>query len=1034
VKLIEQVTLLFQEGRSDKVYEADLLEVGAGQYVVNFRYGRRGAALKDGTKTPVPVSMAEARKAFDKLVQSKLDTGYVRAGHPSAGLPPPPPRPAASTPAAAGGPAATPGAPAAPPGASARESTLLQQLTQEVSTRRWFRSTEVRATARPLERVIWRVGELRVRAAEPILLPMLERAKPLRAYCIAAALGRLGSAQSVSALGRLYGDPGTPDMVRRIATEALLQLSDEATRREFRQDLMGKLPTALRDAAQAGNAETFGQELDKLLAAGGKDPYAVLETVYLVDSEVSRPALLRVLRAAPFQRGAVKALRHIFKMAEYRRDGEVFGLIAWRYEKERAVSRSGREGFNKATRLFLRRRVWRTLRRMGQIEDSDFVKMAVGVLLAFSDEDAVPELSTTSGYGRNREEHHWGAFAPYWAFNHLLHGRSRRLVAVPHRLTFFAKWKPRSDAEVREREESFPELWDRTPQGLMHLLDESRCAPVHTFAARALRALPAFLAQLDADSVAMLLDKPYEPTAQLGLDLAIERVNARGEPRALVLAAARSPYAPARKQAFRWLDALRDVLLKDLSFLAALAISPQTETRQYVASLLRGSVMPDDVAEAFIRHLLQAARKLGPNDGPLAADVKLLVLAALGPLGRPPGTEVLIELLGHPLVEVQELGGELLLRRDLRTEPVPPEVLGHLLQSASASLRTLGLRLLGKMPDAAFLANEDVLARLASSPHPDVRQGIRPLIGRLVTLDAAAGARVLEMLVAALLRRRLPEGVPEHVAALITGELATAFHAVSAETVWRLLDSEDGTAQSLGAALLEKRGDALTVDVARAVKLAGHDVLKVREWAWHWMESHLSVVRADLAAAVRLLDTRWDDARAFAFRYFRERFAPEDYTLEVLVSVADSVRTDVQTFGREMLARSFREEDGPELLLRLSEHPAPPVQLFATHYLDRFASGNVALVEKLVPYFNRVLNQVNKGRAARGRVLEFLRKEGRRDEVAGRQVVDVLHRLSATIAIENRAAALEAMLAIGKAQPAVPLPVRLKPVEVRRGV
>jgi predicted DNA-binding WGR domain protein len=1034
VKLIEQVTLLFQEGKSDKVYEVDLLEVGAGQYVVNFRYGRRGTALKDGTKTPAPVSMAEARKAFDKLVQSKLDTGYVRAGHPSTGLPPPTPRPAAPTPVSAGGPAAaaSPGAPPAPPGASARERTLLQQLTQEASTRRWFRSTEVRATARPLERVIWRVGELRIRAAEPILLPMLERATPLRAYCIAAALGRLGSGQSVSALGRLYGDAGTPDMVRRIATEALLQLSDEATRREFRQDLMGKLPSPLRDAAQAGTAEAFGQELDKHLASG-KDPYAVLETVYLVDSEVTRPALLRVLRTAPFQRGAVKALRHVFKMAEYRRDGEVFGIIAWRYEKERSTNRSGRDGFGKSTRLFLRRRIWRTLRRMGQIEDPDFVKLAVGVLLAFSDADAVPELTTSSGYGRNREEHYWGPFAPYWAFNHLLYGRSRRLVAVNHKLAFYAKWRPREDSEA-QREESFPELWDRTPQGLMHLLDESRCAPVHTFGARALRSLPAFLAQLDEDAVAMLLEKPYAPTAQLGLDLAIERVNARGEPRTLVLAAARSPYAPARQQAFRWLDALRDVLLKDLGFLAALAISPQTETRQYVANLLRGSVLPDDVAEAFIRHLLQAARKLGPNDGPLAADVKQLVLAALGPLGRPPGTEVLIELLGHPLVEIQELGGELLLRRDLRTEPVPPEVLGHLLQSASASLRTLGLRLLGKMPDDAFRANEAVLGRLASSPHPDVRQGIRPLLGRLVALDAEAGARVVETLVTALLRRRLPEGVPEHVASLLSGELAVAFRAVPADMVWRLLDSEDGTAQSLGAELLEKRGDSLAVDVPRAVKLAGHDVLKVREWAWRWLEGHMSDVRADLATAVRLLDTRWDDARAFAFRYFRERFAPEDYTLEVLVSVADSVRPDVQTFGREMLARSFREEDGPELLLRLSEHPSPAVQLFATHYLDRFAGGNVAMVEKLVPYFNRVLNQVNKGRAARSRVLEFLRKEGRRNEAAGRQVMDVLHRLSATIAIENRAAALEAMLAIGKAQPAVPLPVRLKPVEVRRGV
>ena len=1032
MKLLEQVTLLFQEGKSDKVYEVDLLEVGAGQHVVNFRYGRRGAALKDGTKTPVPVSMAEARKAFDKLVQSKLDTGYVRAGHPSTGLPPPPPpRPSAPTPSPAGAASAAPAGP--PPGASERERTLLQQLTQEVSTRRWFRSTEVRAQPRPLERVIWRVGELRLRAAEPILLPMLERATPLRAYCVAAALGRLGSAQSVSVLGRLYGDPATPDMVRRIATEALLQLSDEATRAEFRQDLMGKLPAELRAAAQTGNAEAFGQALDKHLAASGKEPYAVLETMYLVDSEAVRPSLLRVLRTAPFQRGFVKALRHVFKMAEYRRDGEVFGLIGWRYEKERA-SRTSREGFAKATRLFLRRRIWRTLRRLGQIESPDFVKMAVGVLLAFSDADAVPELSTSKGYGRNREEIHWEAFSPYWAFNHLLHGRSTRFVTLERKLAFYAKWKPRSDTDSQKREESFPALWERTPQGLMHLLDESHCAPVHTFAARALRALPAFLAQLDADAVAMLLEKPYAPTAQLGLDLAVERVNARGEPRALVLAAASSPYAPARQQAFRWLNALRDVLLKDLAFLAALAISPQTETRQYVATLLRGSVLPDDVAEAFIRQLLQAARKLGPNDGALAADVKLLVLAALGPLGRPPATEVLLELLGHPLVEIQELGGELLLRRDLRSEPVPPEVLAHLLQSASASLRTLGLRLLGKMPDTAFLANEEVLGRLASSPHPEVRQGIRPLIGRLLTLDAAAGGRVVELLVGALLRRRLPEGGPEHVKALLTSELAAAFWAMPAEAVWRLLDSEDATAQELGGQLLDRRGEALTVDLMRAVKLAGHDVLKVREWAWRWFEAHVPEARADLATAVRLLDTRWDDARAFAFRYFRERFAPEDYALEVLVSVADSVRTDVQTFGRELLARSFREVDGPELLLRLSEHPAPPVQLFATHYLERFASGSAALVEKLVPYFIRVLSQVNKGRAARGRVLDFLRKEGQRNEVAGRQAMDVLHRLSATIAIENRAAALEAMLAIGKAQPAIPLPLRLKPVEVRRGV
>jgi hypothetical protein len=39
MKLIKQTRLVFVEGKSDKVYEVDLCEVGANQFVVNFRYG-----------------------------------------------------------------------------------------------------------------------------------------------------------------------------------------------------------------------------------------------------------------------------------------------------------------------------------------------------------------------------------------------------------------------------------------------------------------------------------------------------------------------------------------------------------------------------------------------------------------------------------------------------------------------------------------------------------------------------------------------------------------------------------------------------------------------------------------------------------------------------------------------------------------------------------------------------------------------------------------------------------------------------------
>jgi predicted DNA-binding WGR domain protein len=1023
VKLLEQVTLLFQEGKSDKVYEVDLLEVSPGQCVVNFRYGRRGTALKDGSKTPVPVPQAEAKRVFDKLVQSKLDSGYLPGGAP--GTPASPP--------ASRAPASPPPRVEAPAGTSPRERTLLQQLQQEASARQWFRRADVRAQPRKLERVIWRAGELRLRAAEPLLLPLLERAQPLRAYSLVAALGRLGSEASVSTLGRLYGEASTPDMVRRMATEALLQLSDEATRADFRRDMLETLPPALREPARAGNAEAFGQALDAHLASGKADALDVLESLYRVDSETVRPALLRVLRTVPFTVQSVRVLRHLFKAAEYRRDGEVFGLIAWRYEKERSLGASRPRAYTLRTRKYLRRRVWRTLRRLGELESPDFVKMAVGVLLAFSDADASP--TAESDWGPRR---HWYAYSPYWAFNHLLYRESSRYEANPNALYFQLKTGHRFGGHAPDvREEAFPKLWERTPAGLLHLLDESRCAPVHEFAARALRACPDFLAQLDVDAVAMLLERPYEPTARLGFELASQRLDAKREPRALLLAVARSAYAPARQQAFRWMDELRHVLVEDSGFVAGLATAPHAETRAYAANLVRGSVLSAQTVQALVGRLVAALLSLkAKEDGPVAVDVARVVLAALGPVSRTVGLDVVRDLLAHPLPEVQELGGELLLRRDLRTEPVPDELLQLLVQAEHAPLRALGLRLLALLAEseASLLAQEELLTRLATSRVPDVRTAVRPLLGRLLAASPAAGARVVEALLDALLRRRLPEGVPAHVASVLSEELAPALASLPAETTWRLLESEDAAAQGVGAALLARRGVELTVEVPRVTRLAGHDVLAVREWAWRWLEAHVPEVRAELSTAVGLLDSRWEDARAFGFRYFRERFAPEDFSLEVLVSVADSVRKDVQAFGRELLTRSFREADGPELLLRLSEHPAPAVQLFATNYLERFASGKPALVEQLAPYFIRVLSQVNRGRVARQRVLGFLQREGRGTEASGRVAMEVLHRMSATIAIEHRAAALEAMLAIAKAQPSLPVPFQVRPVEVRRAV
>ena len=72
---IQSASLYFREGNSDKEYRAAIEPKGDG-YVVNFAYGRRGGTLNAGTKTPVPVPEAEAIKAFDKLIASKVAKGY----------------------------------------------------------------------------------------------------------------------------------------------------------------------------------------------------------------------------------------------------------------------------------------------------------------------------------------------------------------------------------------------------------------------------------------------------------------------------------------------------------------------------------------------------------------------------------------------------------------------------------------------------------------------------------------------------------------------------------------------------------------------------------------------------------------------------------------------------------------------------------------------------------------------------------------------------------------------------------------------
>ena len=73
--VIESANLYYKEGVSDKVYHATIEDISNG-YVVNFSYGRRGGALKTGSKTQNPTNLEDAKTIFNNLVKEKTSKGY----------------------------------------------------------------------------------------------------------------------------------------------------------------------------------------------------------------------------------------------------------------------------------------------------------------------------------------------------------------------------------------------------------------------------------------------------------------------------------------------------------------------------------------------------------------------------------------------------------------------------------------------------------------------------------------------------------------------------------------------------------------------------------------------------------------------------------------------------------------------------------------------------------------------------------------------------------------------------------------------
>ena len=93
--------------------------------------------------------------------------------------------------------------------------------------------------------------------------------------------------------------------------------------------------------------------------------------------------------------------------------------------------------------------------------------------------------------------------------------------------------------------------------------------------------------------------------------------------------------------------------------------------------------------------------------------------------------------------------------------------------------------------------------------------------------------------------------------------------------------------------------------------------------------------------------------------------------------------------------------------------------------MERFASGDLDKLKQLEFYFITVLSQVNKGRTAKDRVLNFLKNEAMKLPEAAELVARILDRLSLTVAIGDKASSIEIMRDIHQKYPHIQMPISL---------
>lgn len=1096
MKLIEQRKLFFKEGNSDKVYEIDLCELSATEYLVNFRYGRRGNTLKEGTKTPSAVSREKAEQIFSDLENEKTKKGYQTEIETFIELP---------------------SLDAVNP--DSLNGVILQRLQDAVEGRKSFK-TEWKTS-----RVIWRAGQLGMQEAVPFIIKLATKGDELQTYSSLWALVKLKAAQAEPVLSAIANQPKQKSYLRHLAFEGLLTISDEEKTKEVTRQIMDKPPVDVQNCIAVNDYDAL---LTELTEQSAKENVGYFTYLYLV-SKV-RPDLLpvinTVLKTWKFRPPYFKHIRAIYKLAQTRGDYTTLATLSYRFEKENSMFKRSYEleseyrqyigelnqyvrvgtelknkdskiAFSTYTKTYFQKNSLTHLIETGKKEDAkEYLKLAVSTLLQYSEADYKPQGERPQyDYGQYdyKKKLYYYTLINYpecydsLLLSTILFGNDetrslqpnlkyvcgKRLVSSqsyyynPNKVTpvggtdsssvgasatnisneektggsilgmlkniFGGKGKEEQKSqsetpvenvsqeqpeEIRipqnTRKELYPAYWDAMPEAYVQLLLQAKMNVIHRFSYENLKSHARFeelYSRFDENILLQLLCSDFETPAKLGFEILEKRKEEFSLNTSFIGKVLDSNGDEARVWAQKLVDANPDYYMNDLDFVISLVFNTKKGNNDWLNQILQKTKFAEDRQQALLGKVvaeLLALENTDANNKLARTAIHRVQIIASSQLDKV-NWNIIEQLIVSPLLSNIWLASIILTHKSQKVQPeeIPVSVVDLFLRSDIPEVRQNGVQLLSNYPDNFLINNFNFVLNQIETAYQDVLDKVLAILNNIIPTSTSLGEHAVRHFVYSLIRKEKFEGAHSVLRDFVVNKLKTFWNTgLTPKDITKLIHAQYRQSQLTGYDILKDYPKPDDFSLGQIISFGSHEILAIRQWCWNYFKNNVARIKYEKGKALNLLDSKWDDTRAYAFQFFRTEFAESDWDTDTLIGIVDSIRPDVEAFGKELITKYFKPESAMEYLTKLSQHPSVNVQALVTNYLNLYASGNAGLIRELEFYFRSVLTRVNKARVAKNRIFTFIKEEILKNEEVAAALVPVLDDISAQSTVQDKAACI----------------------------